>query len=145
MPRIIAEGATEFFKERLIEKNWEGVPYAPYKGKEPSRGSLMMRSPGGLFSTIHPSEESPDKVTISAGGAKVPYARVHNEGQRVRGLAYVRPYTHNNLFGKGKRAQIKAHVRKFDFKMPKRQFIGHSNRLNARLRMRIINELKAKS
>lgn len=144
VPDVIAETATEYFKEALISKQWDGDPYPPYKdaAKEPTRGSLMMRS-NNLFSSIQPTIVTRTQVRVSAGGAKAPYARVHNEGQRVRGTAYVRPYTNNNLFGKGKRAQIKGHTRKVDFQMPKRQFMGVSQIMLDRARTRIINQLNA--
>jgi phage gpG-like protein len=134
---IVAETSVEYFKERFIQKNWEGVPWAPFKNKkrEPSKGSLMMRT-NNLFSSIRPSVVTAEKVIISAGSGKVPYARVHNEGLRVRGVQYVRPYTHPNMFGKGRR-QVKWHARKVDFKMPKRQFMGNSATLNGLIMDRI--------
>lgn len=137
IPDIVAETAVEHFKERLIQKNWEGVPWAPYKNpkREPAKGSLMMRT-NNLFSSIRPSTVLPSEVVISAGSPKVPYARVHNEGLRIRGVQYVRPYTHPNLLGKG-RTQVQGHARRVDFRMPRRQFIGVSAMLNNRILERI--------
>lgn len=142
VPQIIAETAVENSKDSLREKQWEGKPYAPYKNKrrEPSRGSLMMRS-NNLFSSIQPSLVTANRVRISAGGSRAPYARVHNEGLRVRGTAYVRPHTRNNAFGKGLRVQVPGHSRKVDFKMPKRQFMGHGARQNELMRARLIRHL----
>ncbi len=40
---IIAEEATEYFKERFEEKEWDGTPWQPAK-HPPSRDSLMLRS-----------------------------------------------------------------------------------------------------
>jgi phage gpG-like protein len=136
-PGIVSETAVEYFKERFIQKNWNGVPWAPYKNKkrEPSKGSLMMRT-NNLFSSIRPSLVSPEKVVISAGSPKVPYARIHNQGGRVRGIQYVRPYTHPNLLGKGRR-QVRGHARKMDYMMPKRQFMGYSGTLNERILERL--------
>jgi phage gpG-like protein len=134
---IISETAVEYFKERLIQKNWNGIPYAPYKNKkrEPAKGSLMMRT-NNLFSSIRPSIVTAERVVISVGGQKVPYARIHNEGGRVRGIQYVRPYTHPNLLGKG-RTQVQGHARKVDFVMPRRQFMGASVALNERILERL--------
>lgn len=136
-PGIIAETGVEYFKERLIQKNWNGIPYAPYKNKkkEPSKGSLMMRT-NNLFSSIRPSMVTAERVVISGGGPKVPYARIHNEGGRVRGIQYVRPYTHPNLLGKG-RKQVQGHARKVDFTIPRRQFMGNSVALNERILERL--------
>jgi phage gpG-like protein len=134
---IIAETAVEYFKERFIHKNWEGVPWTPYKNqkRQPSKGSLMMRT-NNLFSSIRPSMVTAERVVISGGGPKVPYARIHNEGGRVRGIQYVRPYTHPNLLGKG-RKQVQGHARKVDFTMPRRQFMGNSVALNERILERL--------
>lgn len=139
VPDIIAETATAYFKERFVKADWDNNPWAPYKNKkrEPKRGTLLKRSPGGLMSTIKPAEVSAGRIVISAGGARAPYARVHNEGLRVRAVQYVRPHTNSNFMGKGKRVQVQAHSRRLDFKMPKRQFMGHSAILNKRIIQRI--------
>lgn len=136
-PVIISETAVEHFKERFIQKNWNGVPWAPYKNqrRQPTKGSLMMRT-NNLFSSIRPSVVSPERVVISGGSPKVPYARIHNEGGRVRGIQNVRPYTNSNFMGRG-RAQIKAHTRRLDFMMPKRQFMGYSPILNEQIMQRL--------
>jgi phage gpG-like protein len=141
-PGIIAETAVEHFKERFIQKNWEGVPWTPYKNKkrEPSKGSLMMRT-NNLFSSVRPSRVSPERVTISAGSSRISYARIHNEGGLVRGIQYVRPYTHPNLLGKGRR-QVRGHARKMNFTIPKRQFMGRSAALNDRILSRLRSHFK---
>lgn len=143
-PGIIAETAVEYFKERFIQKNWNGSPWPVYKNpnREPKKGSLMMRN-NNLFASVRPSHVSPDRVVISAGSSKVPYARVHNEGLRVRGVQYVRPFTHPNMFGKGRR-QVQGHARKVDFQMPKRQFMGNSPTLNARIMERLKRHYNSK-
>ncbi|AEL23858.1 phage virion morphogenesis protein [Cyclobacterium marinum] len=140
MHHIISETSTEHFKERFIQKNWDGRPWKPYSNptKEPKKGSLMMRT-NNLFSSIRPAISTPDRVLITAGSSKVSYARVHNEGLRVRGIQYVRPYHNSNFMGKGKRVQIQAQTRKIDFKMPQRQFMGFS----ASLRNDLLTRIKA--
>lgn len=147
VPEVIAETSTEYFKERLIQKNWDGKAYPKYnpndnnKRKEPTAGSLMMRS-NNLFSSIRPGIVRPDLVVVSAGGGKVGYAKVHNQGLRVRGVQYVRPHYKKNFMGKEKGAHIKGHSRKIDFKMPKRQFMGRSAANHQQIRTRLKNLLK---
>ena len=145
VPDIIAETATEYFKERFIRKNWDNTPWRGYKNKkyEPSRGSLMMRS-NLLFQSVRPAVVEPGRVRISAGSSKVPYARVHNEGLRVRAVQYVRPHKNNNFMGRQKRVNIKGHSRKIDFKMPRRQFMGHSAILNREIIKRLRTAFKSK-
>lgn len=150
VPFIVAETATEFFKDTFKSKSWDNVPWPVYnpKGnrnrKEPTRGSLMLRTLA-LFDSIQPSETSANKVTISAGGAKVPYARVHNEGLRVAGVRQVKAYTNKNFMGKGKAVPIKAHNRTVNFIMPRRQFIGRSVFLNNAIREALVKEWKLKN
>lgn len=144
IPNIVAETATEFFKDSFRTKQWDGVPWAPYKNKarEPRRGSLMNRNAGGLVSTIKPSMVTKHLVRISAGGRSVNYARVHNEGLRVRTVQNVRGYHNSNFMGKGKRVQIQPHTRKLDFQMPKRQFMGKSQPLFNAIKTRFKNDFK---
>lgn len=137
VPGVIAETATEYYKQAMINKSWDGSPWPPYgnPSKEPSRGSLLMRT-NNLFSTIRPSVVEEGKVIISAGGAKVPYARVHNEGLRVRGVQNVR--AHNRRRPGGLRSvQVQAHTRKVDFQMPRRQFMGFTQELKQSIESRI--------
>lgn len=129
---VVAETAVEYFKESFTTKGFDGIPWLPTK-RAVSRGSLMVRS-GALVNSIRPSVVEPDRVVISAGSSKVPYARVHNEGLHVTGTANVRQFTRRQ--GK-KQTTVKAHSRKIDFQMPQRQFMGHSAELNRRIMARI--------
>jgi phage gpG-like protein len=131
-PNMLAETATELFKENFKNKSFFGEPWQPYKNKarEPSRGSLMMRT-NALFGSVRPSTVTAMLVIISAGNSRVPYARIHNEGGRIAGNRNIRAYTNRNFMGKGKAVNIRAHTRKVDYTMPKRQFMGkHITLLN---------------
>jgi phage gpG-like protein len=83
----------------------------------------MMRT-NALFNSVRPGIISPNLVTINAGNSRVPYARIHNEGGRVSGQRNIRAYTNRNFMGKGKAVAIRAHSRRVDYTMPKRQFMG---------------------
>lgn len=142
VPHVISSTAIEYYKERFTAKNWDGKAWPQYGARrklagksvrEPRRGSLMMRS-NNLFASIRESVNTPQRVRISAGSGKVPYARIHNEGSYM--TQRVGTYTNNNFMGKGKPVSIKAHSRSMN--MPKRQYMGHSAVLN----QRIINRLK---
>lgn len=126
-PNMLAETAVESFKENFKTKSFDGAPWKAYGNpkREPKRGSLMMRT-NALFGSIKPSHVSASLVTISAGGSRVPYAKIHNEGGRVSGTRNIGSYTNRNFMGKGKAVQIRAHTRKVDFTMPKRQYMGKS-------------------
>lgn len=75
---IVAETATEYFKQSFTRKGFDGNPWAAARTPK-KRGSLLIDS-GALMNSIHPLEVSKSRVVIAAGNAKVTYARVHNEG-----------------------------------------------------------------
>lgn len=139
VPGIVAETATEHYQQRFIQKNWDRQPWPKYGAsskkarKEPTRGSLMMRS-NNLFKSVRPSITRPDHVRISAGSSKVKYARVHNEG--FTGRVSVPSYVNSNFMGTGRTVQIKAHS-KF-MRIPQRQYMGNS----AMLRQEILKQIR---
>lgn len=134
VPNVVAETATEFFKERFHKEEWDRKPWPALnpeyaKNKTRGKGRILTRT-GMLQASIRPAEVSAVRVVISAGNSKVPYARVHNEGLRIKGVAKVRAYTNGNFMGKGKPKKIKAHTRNYDLQFKRRQFMGHSKYLN---------------
>ena len=143
VPDIVAYTASTYFKERFKYENWDNVPWKQlnpkYKAKKTRGKERILYASSNLQASIHPSTISPARVTISAGNAKVPYARIHNEGLRVVGNFKVKAYTNTDFMGKGKPRKIKAHTRRVNYKMPKRQFMGHSAFLNAIIKDRLIN------
>ena len=70
-------------------------------------------------------------------GSDLPYAQIHNDGKRT-GYAYVKPHKRSDG------SNVSGFSRKL--RMPKRQFIGHSNKLirqlRAKLDSRIVNVFK---
>lgn len=132
---IIAEEATEYYKERFEEKEWNGVKWEPAK-HPPSRGSLMLRSTE-LMTSVKPAEVTPTRVVIRAGdNSKVTYARVHNEG--FEGDVNVNPFTR---VVKGKQQDVRAHTR--HMRTPKRQFMGETEELDERILNRIGNYIES--
>lgn len=148
VPEIVAETATEFFKETFVKQSWDGVPWQALSPKweaKKTRGKgRILRESGNLEASVKPSTITADKVVISAGNDKVPYARVHNEGLRISGTRNIRPYTNTNFMGKGRPQPIKAHTRTVNYQMPKRQFMGHSHLLNKALKEKLIKAFNTK-
>lgn len=146
--RIIAETATEYYKQRFTTKEWEGKPWKEAQNP-PSRGSLMVRS-GALVSTIRPARVTPTEATIRAGSPRVPYARIHNEGGTIiqrptakqRRFFWARAYAAGEMSGDAKtlgpwgQAAI---TKKLTITMPQRKFIGKSVVLNRK----IVDRLRA--
>ena len=132
---IIAEEATEYYKERFEEKEWDGTPWPPAH-KLASRGSLLLRSTA-LMNSIRPVVVTKEKVVIAAGDdSKVTYARVHNEG--FEGDVNVNPFTR---VVKGKQQDVRAHTR--HMRTPKRQFMGETEELDERILNRIGNYIES--
>lgn len=142
-PNMVAETAVEHFKENFKTKSFDGKPWPAFKNKarEPRRGSLMMRS-NALFASIKPKLVTAERVIISAGGSRVPYARVHNEGGAILHKPRQVIITHKvhtrgkhkgkTLFAKNnqnasysQRATRGAYTQN----MPQRQFMGKSQML----------------
>jgi hypothetical protein len=140
VPNIIAEKATAFFKERFTTKEWDGTPW-PETKKPVQRGTLMVRS-GALVASIKPKTVTSEKVVISAGSEKVPYARPHNEGEtltvpvtaKMRKFAWAMHYKEQTEGEKEVYTQWKglALTKKTELKikLPMRRFMGPSDKLN---------------
>jgi phage gpG-like protein len=139
----------EFSKERFVKKDWINKisrKWAPRKKRD--RGSLMVRT-GRLKRSIR-------KMENGAVGTDVPYAEIHNSGGNVKATVTVR----SHIRKRSKRAvsektgrklkkrvasgtgQVKSHSRKVNFKMPKRQFLGQSERLNRKLQTILSQEIQ---
>lgn len=134
VPNIVAETATEFFKERFKTEEWDKKPWpalspAYSAAKTRGAGRILTRT-GMLQASIRPSEVGRARVVISAGNSKVLYAKVHNEGLTIKGVAKVQAYTNRNFMGKGEPKKIKAHTRNYHIQFKRRQFMGHSKYLN---------------
>lgn len=124
-PTIAGKTAVSYFKKNFQNEAWGRVRWQEVKrrmdprvkGAKASR-KILTGDTGDLARSIEVKAVSKGQVVIwtapSAFGSKEPYGRVHNEGLRA---------------GRGK-----------GFIMPKRQFMGESEELNAL----IISELERK-
>lgn len=133
--QIIAETATEDFKQNFTRKGFDDTPWDAAKNP-PSRGTLMLRD-SHLVNSIKPVTVTADKVVIAAGDSKAPYAKIHNEG--FIGGVYVKPHERatkatgwatNIESRKNFRTntmQIQGHTKRL--RMPRRQFMGYTKNL----------------
>ena len=126
---LVAETATEYFKESFRTKSFDGNPWKD--GVPKPTGSLMIES-GNLQNSITPAIITPERVVISAGNDKVDYARPHNEG--FTGSVTINPFRRKNG------QDVKQHTRQMN--IPQRQFMGNANELATRLIERIQQYLK---
>lgn len=136
--RIVAETATEYYKERFREKEFDGNPWPPAKVSK-RRGSLLVDS-GSLLNSIRPAYVARDGVIISAGNLKVDYAKAHNEGF----VGNVVVPAHTRRTRRGENVSVRQHSRGVN--IPRRQFMGESaelaDRLHERIQGYIDNDLK---
>lgn len=95
------------------------------KRKDPDRrpGGAILIDTTFLRKSLDILRETEDQMEF---GTHTPYASLHNNGERMRVIQYVRAHHNNNFMGKGKRVQRRAHARKIDTVYPQRQFIGES-------------------
>ena len=118
------------FTDKSLEK-WK--PVIDRKTGKAKQRPLVQT--GRLRRSVHAREDSTGVNVI----ADAPYAKVHNEGERVSATQRVR--THIRKRKKGKAVVVKAHSRNVNFHMPKRQLIGQSNELDRKTEEMIIREL----
>lgn len=135
IPDIIAETATEYYKESFALKEYDGKSWVPAK-KPKKTGSLMITS-GDLMNSIHPAEVSRNRVVIQAGNDKVTYARVHNEG--FTGPVTIPAHTRRTKKGS---TQVKAYT--IQQHIPQRQYMGKAHQLLKMIKERIDNYLEHK-
>lgn len=121
--------AVNFSKERFVRKNWVDRSREPWKKRaKKDKGSLMVRS-GRLKRSIRKLSEGDYFVYV---GTDVPYAQVHNEGGTISKTTNVRTHTRSRK-GRGEAIKVKAHRRKMNLTLPKRQFLGDSAVLGRRI------------
>lgn len=126
---ILAETATEYFKDTFRQKAFDGNAWVAARTPK-RRGSLLIDS-GAMMNSIRPIEVSRERVVIAAGNDKVTYARSHNEG--FDGLQTIE--AHQRRTPKGRTATVKKHTRMAH--IPQRQFMGDSQELNGQIIDRI--------
>ena len=139
VPRIVAREAVQYYKDRFREKAWTDAWVA---GKPKKGGSLLVQS-GALVNSIRASEVSPDRVVISAGNDKVPYARVHNEGSHeivtVPAHTRIKGGKNKKTVKGGDISTVKSHTRHMN--IPQRQFMGINDDLSNKIKEVIDNAL----
>lgn len=121
---LVAETATEYFKETFRRKAFDQNPWAPPRRPKQS-GSLLVQS-GALLNSIRPVLVSPRRIVIAAGNEKVTYAQVHNEG--FSGQAVVPAHVRRTRRGE---QQVRQHTR--NMRIPQRQFLGDARELEEQL------------
>ncbi|MEE6129086.1 phage virion morphogenesis protein [Chryseobacterium arthrosphaerae] len=134
--------AVNFSKERFVQKNWINRTREPWQPrKRPARGSILVRS-ARLKRSIRKISQGSYYVYI---GTDVPYAQIHNEGGQINKTVNVKAFTRqtsgNRTRSRRGTQNVRAHTRRMNIRMPKRQFLGDSAVLNRRIERFISREL----
>lgn len=131
VPLIVGNTAVNFTLDNFRRQGFLGdtfEPWLPRKqgwGKKVRTGANILIGIGRLRRSIRITRLSPDVVAI---GSDVPYARVHNEGLRLGEIQTVKGFTRKNGLA------VKAHTRKIDQKIPRRQYMGRSQYMMIQIR-----------
>lgn len=105
LPQALAEATQQYFNKSFDNQAFNGTPWQDVKRhfKKGGNNKPILQQTGALKTAVSKSLVKTDFKTIKFEVTGVPYAAVHNEGLKASR-------------GKG-------------FKMPKRQFIGHTDQL----------------
>jgi phage gpG-like protein len=156
----VGNDAVNFSLDRFKNQNWQGASAQPWQQRKATKrgnnGRAILVKTGTLRRSIRVTKITTDSVTI---GSDVPYAKAHNEG--FTGVANVKASTRHSyskhkvntgrvnkngvaklktvsrISGSG---QVKAHTR--NMKLPRRQFMGESPVLTAKVRLRLETNIK---
>lgn len=144
-PKVIAAPAERHFKQSFVNQGFTDshlVKWPKTKGGKPGR---VLKRTGLLMNSIRIDRADLNVIRIVAGGPQVRYARIHNEGGTIEGTANVRAHQRrahraNTRRGKVMRqaASVKAHTRRMLTYMPKRQYMGKSQAMEARMREELL-------
>jgi phage gpG-like protein len=147
IPEKVKQIGLKHFDDSFKSQGWEGTAWAKRKREtRRTRGKALLISSGRLRRSIR-GVSSPNKVVFSTD---VPYAQIHNEGGTIQRSAMSRLYLQNRAT-KGKNKGRYSYGTKrgrgltigaYSVKMPKRQFVGISTKLNNDIITMIEKELK---
>lgn len=151
LPAIIGNEAVNFTIENFDRQGWLGDIVEPWQkrknptkwGKKDDEGRAILIKNTRLKRSIRVSKILEDRVTITAGGEDVPYARAHNYG--FRGVVNQQVDEHYRKNKLGQNIKVSAHSRTINQNLPKRQFIGSeadSQYLKARIKRIVMAEIR---
>lgn len=152
-PKLIGNEAVNFFKSNFDKEGWQGETFEKWPSRKRetrlSTGKPILFSSGTLKRSIQVKSTSESEVVVGTAG-QIPYARIHNEGGQITQAARSETFVRNRFKKAPKRGQFRRGVKPgkgFTFRdrtinIPKRQFMGDSPVLRARLKEMAINEIK---
>lgn len=144
-PTLLGGEGLNFFLDSFKNEGWlgdGGMEKWPARkkngkwGKTPRPNRALLVDSGRLRRSVRVVRSSEMEVVW---GSDAPYARAHNEGVRLGIIQQVKPYNRRNK-KTGKTSPVKAHTRRINQNIPKRQFMGASDYLTKRFQRTITAE-----
>lgn len=131
LPPVVGEAAVNFTLDNFDRQAWLGNTTEKWQkrknptkwGKRDDEGRALLVKTGKLKRSIRISRIVENSVYIQAGGADVPYAKVHNEGFRGAVTQKVKP--HVRKMKDGKTQSVSEFERTIQQNIPKRKFLGY--------------------
>jgi phage gpG-like protein len=130
VPLLVGNEAINFTLDNFRRQGFLGSTFQPWATrktgwkKDKRKGRAILTDTSRLKRSIRITKLSADEV---AYGTDVKYAQAHNEGLKLGIIQSVKSFTRKSG------AEVKAHTRRIDQRIPKRQFMGNSPYLNARI------------
>jgi phage gpG-like protein len=124
------------------------LPWQKRAGKEKGRRRAILIKSGALRRSIRILDSGLGYVKI---GTNMPYSKIHNEGGVINTTQSVPAHTrkaHTRSRGRGRKriavpeAKVKAHTRKVNTRIPRRQFVGPSSEVMRQANEWIKNEIE---
>ena len=130
VPLLAGNEAVNFTLDNFKMQGFLGATFQPWttrKGgwkRDKRKGRALLIDTGRLRRSIRITRITADSVAI---GSNVKYAQAHNQGASIGVIQSVKSFSRSNG------SSVKAHTRRVNIKIPRRQFIGNSPYLNARI------------
>lgn len=152
LPAIVANEAVNFTLDNFEREAWLGNTSEPWQkrknptkwGKRDETDRALLVKTGKLKRSIRSRTEE-DRAFLIAGGADVPYARVHNEGFKGKVTQQVDEHLRRNK--KGGFSRVSAFTRTINQNIPRRKFMGgegESPYLKAKIRRAAIAHFRSR-
>lgn len=143
LPTEVAAIAVRFSKERFRSQDWYDNGREAWTARKRQRGSkkrsqTLLVDTGRLKRSIRKISADSRQVVI---GTDVPYAKIHNEGGVIRKSVTIKSHSRKRRT-RGGSTTVRSHTRTMNLKIPKRQFIGDSNRLEMELFLHIESQME---
>lgn len=130
-PRAVGSLASKHFRESFNKQGFDDNGLRKWVKRKNERakdkGRAILVKTGRLQHSIRVRRANTQEVVI---GTNVPYARYHNEG----GIMHRKPHgRRTGIFHVKTQKERKSQVRRADYRLPRRQFIGASANLNKKI------------